>query len=46
LTAPVAGVLSSGGAAVLQNFDSSVIQAMRTRLDELEAHLKNLNILK
>jgi hypothetical protein len=46
LTAPVAGVLSSGGTAVLQNFDSSVIQAMRTRLDELEAHLKNLNILK
>lgn len=45
LTASVAGTLSSGGAAVLQNFDSSVIENLRTRLNELETQLKKLNIL-
>jgi len=45
LTAAVAGSLSSGGTAVLQTFDSSVIQNMRTRIDEMEAQLKKLGFL-
>jgi len=45
LTAATAGVLSTGGSAVLQTFDSSVIQNMRTRLDELETQLKKLGFL-
>lgn len=45
LTAPVVGTLSSGGAAVLQTFDSSVIENLRTRVNELEAQLKKLGFL-
>lgn len=45
LTAPVVGTLSSGGIAVLQTFDSSVIENLRTRVNELEAQLKKLGFL-
>jgi len=46
LTAKVSGTLSSGGAAVLQTFDSSVIENLRTRVSEIEEQLKKVNILK
>lgn len=46
LTTATAGTLSSGGGAVLQNFDSSVIENLRTRVAEIEAQLKKVKILK
>ena len=45
ITAATAGSLSSGGAAVLQNFDSSVLENMRTRLAEIETQLRKLGFI-
>lgn len=45
LTAATVGTLSSGGVAVLQNFDSSVIENLRTRVAEIETQLKKLGFL-
>lgn len=45
LTPSISGTLSTGGAAVLDSFDSSVIGNLRTRVNELETQLKKLGFL-
>ena len=45
VTAAIAGSLSSGGGAVLQTFDSSVLENMRTRLAEMETQMRKLGFI-
>ncbi len=45
VTAATVGVLSTGGSAVLQTFDSSVIENMRTRVAEIETQLRRLGFI-
>ena len=46
LTAPDNGALSTGGTEDLITSDSDIINNMRTRLNELETRLKQLNLIQ
>lgn len=46
MTTANATVLSTGGGAVLSTSDSSVIDNMRTRINELESKLQALTLIR